>query len=112
LYCVECVAKFGIGYIGAHTYSNNRFVSPNFFTNTFNAWAPTGLGFKYIENSFQPALHDYIVTQKSLRGEALKEFHHAIVEEGYMNTDKAKEYAKANNINLPSNIFDFPKKNA
>jgi hypothetical protein len=41
----------------------------------------------------------------------LKEFHSAIIEDGYMNTEKAKAYAKANNITLPSNIFDLYKKN-
>ena len=109
-YCTNCVVTFGGGYIAAHTYSNNRFVSPNAFTNTFNIYAPTGLGFKYIPNSFQPGLHDYIVTQRSLRGQELNEFYAFILDkDGYMNTEKAKQYADKHNITLPSNLFQFKK---
>ena len=51
------------------------------------------------------------MTQKSLRGEDLKAFHDSIMDaDGFMNTDKTKTYAAANNITLPSNIFDFNKK--
>jgi len=83
----------------------------NLFTNLFNWWAPTGLGMKYVPNSLQPALYDYIVTQRSLRGEELKTFHNSIMDsDGYMNTDKTKKYANNNGITLLSNIFDFNKK--
>jgi hypothetical protein len=110
-YCTECAVKFGLGYVTAHTYSNNRFVSPNLFTNAFNSYAPTGLGFKYVPNSFQPTLHDYIVTQRSLRGEELIEFHKTIIDnDGYMNTEKAQKYAKEKGILLPSHLFEFGTK--
>jgi hypothetical protein len=103
--------KFGLGYVTAHTYSNNRFVSPNLFTNAFNSYAPTGLGFKYVPNSFQPTLHDYIVTQRLLRGEELIEFHKTIIDnDGYMNTEKAQKYAKEKGILLPSHLFEFGTK--
>ena len=98
-FCAECSAKIGLGYLGAHTYANNWIVKPNWITNTFNTWAPTGVGIKYVPNSTQSFLHDHSVTYKSLRGERLNNFHKSIIDsDGYMNTQKAKQYAKYHGI--------------
>jgi len=107
IYCAECVFKGGVGYLSAHTYSNNLFISPNAFTNTFNWYAPTGTGIKFLENSYQARFHDYIITELNLKGERLTNFRKDIIDsEGYMNTFKAREYCRKKNLTIPSNLAE------